>query len=113
QALCREAEKSEAIIHLGSLVELMEVGRCEGNSMGIATFLRPYLVRGALLAVAECTPEQLSLAERLHPQVAQAFEIVRIAEPNSQTSHRILANYAEQFPQPVLRDSDGTEVFVT
>lgn len=113
QALCREAEKAEAIIHLGSLVELMEVGRCEGNSMGIATFLRPYLVRGALLAVVECTPEQLALAERLHPQVVQAFEIVRIPEPDSRTTRQILTHFAHQFPQPMLRDADGNQVPVT
>jgi ATP-dependent Clp protease ATP-binding subunit ClpA len=112
QALCRECEKSGAIVHLGSLFELMEVGRCEGSSMGIATFLRPYLVRGALLAVAECTPEQLALIERLHPQVVQAFEIVRVHEPDSMTSRQILAHFAAEFPKaqvPVRRSRRGRE----
>lgn len=112
QTLCREAEKTGAIVHLGSLTELMEVGRCEGNSMGIATFLRPYLVRGSLLAVAECTPEQLALAERMQPQVVQAFEILRVTEPDTETSRQILAHYASQFPQPVVRDATGANIFV-
>lgn len=113
QSLCRETEKSGAILHLGSLTELVEVGRCEGNSMGIATFLRPYLVRGALLAVAESTPEQLALIERLHPQVVQAFEIIRVTEPDPQSSRQILAYFAQQFPQPMLRDQDGMLCEVT
>lgn len=109
QNLCRETSQSGVIIHLGSLLELMEVGKCEGNSMGVATFLRPYLVRGALLAIAECTPEQLSLAERMFPQVVQAFEIVRVSEPDSTTSRQILNHFAQQFPRPVVRNTDGIE----
>lgn len=102
QALCRECEKSSLILHLGSLAELIEVGRCEGNSMGIATFLRPYLVRGVMLAVAECTPEQLALIERQHPQVVQAFDIVRLSEPDSTVSRAILAHCAQEFPRPFV-----------
>ncbi|MFO1044122.1 MAG: AAA family ATPase [Planctomycetaceae bacterium] len=109
QNLCRETSRSGSIVHLGSLLELMEVGKCEGNSMGVATFLRPYLVRGALLAVAECTPEQLSLAERMFPQVVQAFEIVRVPEPDAATSRQILNHFAQQFPCPVVRDAEGHE----
>lgn len=109
QGLCRETSKTGAIVHLGSLMELMEVGKCEGNSMGVAAFLRPYLVRGALLAVAECTPEQLAVAERLFPQVVQAFEIVRVLEPDTTTSRQILNHFALQFPRPVVRDAEGHE----
>ncbi len=112
QNLCRETSRTGAIIHLGSLLELMEVGKCEGNSMGVATFLRPYLVRGALLAVAECTPEQLALAERMFPQVVQAFEIVRVPEPDSATSRQILNHFAQHFPKPVVRNADGHEIFL-
>ncbi|HEX8916830.1 MAG TPA: hypothetical protein VF796_31055, partial [Humisphaera sp.] len=65
--LCREAAKHRAVVHLGSLVELMEVGQSEMVSQGIATFLKPFVARGDLLAVAECTPEQLSVVERRDP----------------------------------------------
>jgi ATP-dependent Clp protease ATP-binding subunit ClpC len=110
QELCREAEKEGVILHLGSLIELMEVGRSEQNSTGIASFLRPYLVRGAVLAVAECTPEQLSTIERQNPQLVQAFDIVRVTEPDAATSRRILAEFASRYPQPMIRDANGAEV---
>src|SRR5205807_1977241 len=58
--LWREASSRRAILHLGNLVELLEVGKSEHHSQGVATFLRPYLGRGDLLAVAECTPEQVA-----------------------------------------------------
>lgn len=37
----------------------MQVGRSEYNALGVAAFLRTSLARGELLAVCECTPEQL------------------------------------------------------
>lgn len=110
QALCRDVEKASCILHLGSLFELMEVGRCEGNSTGIATFLQPYLVRGVLLAVAECTTEQLALVERLHPQLIRTFEIVRVNEPDTTASRQILTEFAAQFPRPVVRNEQGTRL---
>jgi len=110
QSLCRDVEKTSCILHLGSLFELMEVGRCEGNSTGIATFLQPYLVRGVLLAVAECTAEQLALVERLHPQLIQTFEIVRVDEPDTTASRQILTQFAEQFPRPIVRNDQGTQL---
>lgn len=112
QALCREVRTENVILHLGPLFELLDVGKCEGNSQGIASFLRPALVRGTLLAVAECTPEQLALIERLHPQLVAAFEILRVPEPDSEVTAAILARCAADFPRPMVRDADGSEVSI-
>ena len=60
QRLCREASKARAVLYLGNLIELMEVGRSTHNAQGIASFLRPYIGRGEVLAITECTPEQAS-----------------------------------------------------
>jgi len=109
QALCRETEKADVILHLGPLIELLDVGKCEGNALGIASFLRPAIVRGAVLAVAECTPEQLSLVERLNPQLVLAFEVIRIAESDGPTTARILRQCAADSPRPVVRDPQGHE----
>ncbi|MBO0799211.1 MAG: hypothetical protein J2P31_10370, partial [Blastocatellia bacterium] len=56
QRLWLEAAQTNAIIYLGNLIELMEVGKSISNSQGIASFLRPYLERGDVLAISECTP---------------------------------------------------------
>jgi len=71
--LCEEAERTKAIVHFGGLIELMEVGRSENQSQGIASFLRPYMERSRVLAIAECTPEQLTVATREDPHLVQVF----------------------------------------
>src|SRR6185369_4026375 len=74
----REAAKAKAILHLGNLVELMSVGKSTHNQQGIASFLRPHMARGELLAIAECTPEQLAVLEREDPHVLNAFAQIRL-----------------------------------
>ncbi|MEK6238798.1 MAG: AAA family ATPase [Planctomycetales bacterium] len=76
--LVREASKQRAILHLGNLIELMEVGKGGGSGLGVAGFLRPLLSRGELLAVVECTPEQRSLVEREDPQLLDALYPIEV-----------------------------------
>ncbi|HEX7377159.1 MAG TPA: AAA family ATPase [Pirellulales bacterium] len=92
--LCREAAKKKAVVFLGNLVELAEVGRSASQSESIASFLRPYLLRGDLTAIVECTPEQQALVERDLPQVLPAFTALRIEEPDRERGRRILRRQA-------------------
>ncbi|HET6880570.1 MAG TPA: AAA family ATPase [Pirellulales bacterium] len=94
RALCREAAKKKAVVYLGNLVELAEAGRCASQSESIATFLRPHLLRGDLVAVAECTPEQHALLERDLPQVLQAFTMLKVEQPDRERGRRILEQQA-------------------
>ncbi len=94
RGLCREAAKKKAVVYLGNLVELAEAGRCASQSESIAAFLRPYLLRGELVAVAECTAEQHALVERDLPQVLQAFTTLRIEEPDRERGRLILERQA-------------------
>jgi ATP-dependent Clp protease ATP-binding subunit ClpA len=103
QQLCREAAHARAILHLGSLVELMQVGRL-GSSGGIAGFFRPYMNRGDILIIAECTPEQLSVIERMDPHLLELFHQLRIEEPDAATGRRILSNVATESGHPVDLD---------
>ncbi len=96
QNLCREAAQQRAILHLGNLLELMEVGKHEGNQQGVASFLRPYLERGDVLAICECTPEQLAHIERCSPNLLGAFFVIRVDEPSAEQCRRILRQYAAQ-----------------
>jgi len=89
-AVIRDAAKTKAILHLGNLVELMSVGKSTHNQQGIASFLRPYLARGELLAIAECTPEQLALVEREDPHVLNAFAPIRLEPADAEKTRRIL-----------------------
>lgn len=89
--LCREVAKTKALLHLGNLVELMDVGQHSANSQSIASFLRPWIARGEVLAIAECTPEQLAIIERKDPHIAGAFMQIRVPEPSPESTRRVLA----------------------
>ena len=92
--LVREAAKLRAVLHLGNLVELMEVGRSTHNKVGIASFLRPLIARGELLCVAECTPEQIPFVEKDDPQLFEAFRRITLDEPDAGRGRRILEGVA-------------------
>jgi len=80
--LVKDVAKKRAVLHVGALIELMEVGKSEYNHTGIATFLRPAIARGDLLCVAEATLEQLPLIEKQDPQLLDAFRHIAIEEPD-------------------------------
>lgn len=103
QNLVREASKSKAIVHIDNLVELMDVGKHVGNQQGIASFLRPHLNRGELVAIAECTPEQLPLIEREDPLLLDVFQQVHVEEPSPEVALSILLSF-------VGRESQGRTV---
>jgi ATP-dependent Clp protease ATP-binding subunit ClpA len=86
--------KEHVILHVGSLLELMEVGRSECQTQGIASFLRPAIARGEILVVAECTPEQLSLIERQDVALLRAFLQIPIHEPPQEKRLNILSQVA-------------------
>jgi ATP-dependent Clp protease ATP-binding subunit ClpA len=90
----REVAKQRAILHFGNLLELMEVGKSADSNQGIASFFRPYISRGDLLCVAECTPEQLPIIERQEPHLADAFLHLKVEEPSPERGRAILLNYA-------------------
>ncbi len=94
QALVREAAKKKAVLHLGNLVELIDVGKCGTGAEGIAHFLRPHLVRGDLLAIAECTPEQVAVIEREEPHLLGAFQELRVEEPEVEQGKSIVLSAA-------------------
>jgi ATP-dependent Clp protease ATP-binding subunit ClpC len=96
EKLIREASRTEAIVHLDNLVELIEVGKGGGNTQGIAAVLRPAIARGSLLAICECTPEQLAIIEREDPQLLETFAQLEIAEPTPDQTRTILASVAAE-----------------
>src|SRR5262245_49742958 len=100
--LWREAGRLRAILHLGNLMELLEVGKSEHQSQGLATFLRPALARGDLLAVAEATPEQIAVIERQDPHLLRAFTTLRLEEPDEGPLRAILRRFADDRGGPRL-----------
>lgn len=93
-AFWQEAEKTGAIVHFGNLVELMDTGKSEGNSQGVASFFRQRFARGQALAIVECTPEQLPLIEREDPAILTVLRQLTVEEPSPEASRKILREFA-------------------
>jgi ATP-dependent Clp protease ATP-binding subunit ClpC len=93
-ALWREAEKTNAVVHFGNLVELMDTGKHEHNAQGLASFFRQRFMRCQALAVVECTLEQLPLIEHEDPALLRVFVQLAIDEPSIEAGRRILKQVA-------------------
>src|SRR5205814_1508835 len=93
------------VLHLGSLVELMEVGKSEYNQTGLAGFLRPAVARGELLCIAECTPEQVPVIEREDPQLVDAFCRLKVEEPDVKATR-------DWFAQLVIGQTEAVDFVV-
>lgn len=94
QKLLKEVARTRAIVHLDHLAELIEVGKGGGNQQGIASLLCPAIARGTLLAIAECSPQQIAAIEREDPQLLEAFVQVEIAESTPEQTRSILQQVA-------------------
>ncbi|MEQ8787301.1 MAG: AAA family ATPase [Pirellulaceae bacterium] len=92
--LIADIRRRDGILHVGSLVELIEVGKYAGNEEGIAGFLRPYIARGDITVVAECTPEQLAVIERRDSTVLDAFRQLTVVPPTREQGQSILLSCA-------------------
>ena len=110
--LCKECIEQQVVLCLGNLVELMEVGKSESNSLGVASFLRSYIQRGDLRVIVECTNEQLALIERLDPYLLDQFQQIRVEKPSPELGQKILQQKAEFWEQDtkVKADADALEI---
>lgn len=96
-SLWQEAEKSNAIVHFGNLVELVDTGKSEHNTQGLASFFRQRFARRQALAILECTPEQLSVVEREDPGTLKVFRQLTVDEPSPEAGRKILKRFAQEF----------------
>jgi ATP-dependent Clp protease ATP-binding subunit ClpC len=90
QQVIAEASTERAILLLGNLFELAEVARHATTPQGMAGFFRPYIERGDLLAIVECTPQQRDLLERDHPNLLQSFSVLGLKRPEPKQVTTIL-----------------------
>ncbi len=111
ERLCREASKHRAVLCLGSLMELVETGKSEGSAQGLASYFRPFLTRGDLVALVECSPEQHARIERDDPHLLNAFHILDVHEPSDAARISILLHEAVRLQERygVEMDEDALE----
>lgn len=98
QEMCREVSKAHAILHFSNLGELLEVGKATHGEQSVGGFIRPWIARGEVLAVAECTPEQVSAIERDEPHLLGAFQQLVLAERTPEQTRAILGQVLAAAP---------------
>ncbi len=88
--LCKDLNKRGDILFVRNLMELFEVGQYEGNAVSMAEYLRPYLVKGEITLISECTEEELAKIDLRSPNYSSLFNVIRIEEPKKDLEEIIL-----------------------
>ena len=88
--LCHEIAQQDAVLYVGHLAELFEVGQYQGNAVSLGDALREPLARGRLMLLAEATPAELARIELRSPGFAALFQQVRMPEPAEAEQERIM-----------------------
>lgn len=81
--LIRDWKEQGARLFVQNLMELFEIGQYEGNSVSVAQYLLPYLTRGEVSLISECTPEERTRIEMRSPNFLGAFQILELEEPRA------------------------------
>lgn len=79
--LVQELKGSSNILFIKSLMDLFEVGKYEGNDVSMGAFLQPFLNRGELRLITECTNQEFSVIELNNPNYLSSFQVIRIEQP--------------------------------
>src|SRR5690242_12053349 len=97
-----EAIKQAKDIILGfeDIWALRDAGRASDKADGFSNFLRPYLERGEIVVIGECTPETFAGSEHGaraladDPSLMKHFTVVRVEEPDREVTKGILVAVA-------------------
>lgn len=76
--VCQEARDERCWLWIRGLGDLFEVGRYEGNPVSVGEYLRPWLERGEIRVLTECTPGELSRIDARYPGILPLFAQVRL-----------------------------------
>jgi len=88
--VCRELSKTKDILFVRNFMELFEVGQYEGNSVSMADYMRPFIGRGEVTLVSECTEEELARIELRSPNYLSYFQLIRLGEPRKDLEEIII-----------------------
>jgi len=88
--LCKELMEKDVILFVRNLMELFEVGQYEGSNVSMADYLRPYLSRGEITIISECTSEELAQIEQRSSNYLSLFQNIRLEEPQDDLEDIIL-----------------------
>jgi len=79
--LVQELKGTNRVLYVRNLMDLFEVGKYEGNDVSMGAFLQPFLNRGELRMITECTDQQFTSIELKNPNYISGFQQIRLEEP--------------------------------
>ncbi|MEM6317031.1 MAG: AAA family ATPase [Bacteroidota bacterium] len=88
--VCRELAKSNDFLFVRNFMELFEVGQYSGNTVSMADYLRPYVGRGELTLISECTEEERARIELRSPNYLSLFQVIRMEAPQKDLEEIII-----------------------
>ncbi|QEG20871.1 AAA family ATPase [Mariniblastus fucicola] len=112
QKITEELKQRDGILHVGNLLELLETGKSSNQVQSIASWMQTQVQRGNLQIIAECTPEQLVIAETRDPQLLESLTVLRIDRPDSNLQKNIFGSVLDHLLEN-LPDSDSSDPAVT
>lgn len=93
--LCQELNQRDDILFVRNLMELFEVGKYQGNDTSMAEYLLPYLSRGEITIISECTEEEMAAIEIRTPNYLSSFQILRLETPPAGELEKIIIESAQ------------------
>jgi ATP-dependent Clp protease ATP-binding subunit ClpA len=89
-SLVKELTSKGDILFVRNLLELFEVGKYQGNNISIAEYLLPYISRGELTIISECTNEEKGIIELRSSNFLSNFQIISMEAPKDDLEDIIL-----------------------
>lgn len=97
--LCQELNQKDDFLFIRNLMELFEVGKYQGNDTSMAEYLLPYLSRGELSLISECTEEEMAAIEIRTPNYLSNFQILRLETPPPKELEKIIIQSSQNIAQ--------------
>ncbi len=92
--MLRELKETDGVLHLGSLIELLEAGKIQGMP-GVASMMRNPISNRRIQTIAEATQEQIASIEREDPILLRSFIRLEVNEPTTDELVTILRSIAD------------------
>jgi ATP-dependent Clp protease ATP-binding subunit ClpC len=105
ESIVSELADLGGVLCIENLLELVGAGGGEPTS-NVASFLIPYLQRGEVSLIAECTPAELDACRRLLPSLIDVFQIVTVNPLDRRRAVSLLNHLIHQLKQQLRLDAD-------
>ncbi|MEY4902408.1 MAG: hypothetical protein RLZZ292_223 [Bacteroidota bacterium] len=112
--LCAELKETGDFLYLRNLSELFQVGQYEGNDVSMGQYILPYIARGEVRVLGECTEEELATINLKSSHFLSYFEVIRLVEPKgealTQIVQRKIKDLSEQYNVPIDPEAIGETI---